>query len=140
MYCVIVCCEYLCVIRFWHNQCIIASVGLLRSGISGGVISQIISVNIGDPAEEVSIRAPTMEDYTEERAGTSNTQQRKRPGRPKRGGAQDEQNRTVTQDQEDQFEQDHMLEPELPEGNFEPVEPEVNSARQASKDLKLKIP
>ena len=81
-----------------------------------------------------------MEDYTEERAGTSNLQQKKKPGRPKRGGAQEEQNRTVTQDQEDQFKQDNRLEPEVQEENFEPMEPAVNLARQASKDLKLKIP
>ena len=81
-----------------------------------------------------------MEDYTEERAGTSNLQQKKKPGRPKKGGVQEEQNRTVTQDQEDQFEQDIRLEPEVQEENSEPMEPVVNLARQAAKDLKLKIP
>ena len=81
-----------------------------------------------------------MEDYTEERAGTSTLKQKKKSGRPKKGGVQEEQNRTVTEDQEDQFEQDIRLEPKIQEENSEPMEPAVNLARHASKDLKLKIP
>ena len=82
-----------------------------------------------------------MEDYIEERVGTSNLQQKKKPGRPKRGGVQEEKNRTVTQDhEEDQFEQDNKLEPEVQEENYEPMEPVVNLAQQAANDLKLKIP
>ena len=102
--------------------------------------TQKISVNIGDPAGEFSFRAPTMEDYTEERAGTSNIQQRKRPGRPKSGGAQEEQNKTITQDQEDQFEQDNTLEPEVQEGNFEPMEPAGEFSSPGIKGSQIKDP